>query len=192
MDQPALHGIAGFSTPIVVAVGLACLGVAVIVVAVVLVRRRHRPSGTVDELEQQVVRLRRLLQRTQYDYPRPTLAGLVQSSRLEGLTIRLHVAGTPRPLPDPVDLAGMRILEEALTNTLRHGAPSATVVLAYRADRIVLTVDNRLKGRLPGSHGARQGVETMRRRAAKLGGSAWAGLYQGGWRVHAELPYQVA
>ncbi|MEV6980054.1 hypothetical protein AB0M95_02145 [Sphaerisporangium sp. NPDC051017] len=189
MNQPSLYGVAGLSTQIVVGIGLALLGV-VVIVAALLARRRHRAVAA-DEHAQHVTQLRRLLLRTQYDYPRPTLSDLVQASRHEGLTIRLHVAGTPMELPDPVDLAGMRIIQEALTNVFAHGEAHATVMLTYRPDRLVVTVDNPLKGRIPGSRGRREGLETMRRRAGKLGGSVSAGLYQGGWRVYAELPFRA-
>jgi hypothetical protein len=187
-QQPSLYGIGGLSTQVVVAIALTCLGAAV-VMAALLLRRRHRAVAAYAH-SQHVTHLTRLLLRTQYDYPRPTLADLVQSSRHGGLTIRLHVAGSPLELPDPVDLAGMRIIQEALTNALKHGTANATVVLAYRPDAVTLTVDSQMKGKIAASRGPHEGLAIMRRRANKIGGSVTAGPYQGGWRVHAELPFQ--
>ncbi|WP_424536815.1 sensor histidine kinase [Sphaerisporangium viridialbum] len=187
-QQPALNAMVGSSTQVVVAIALTCLGAAVILAALLL-RRRNRAVAA-HAHSQHVANLTRLLLRAQYDYPRPTLADLVQSSRQGGLTIRLHLAGSPQELPDPVDLAGMRIIQEALTNTLKHGTPNATVVLCYQPDRVTLTVDNAMKGRTPASKGPHEGLATMRRRASKIGGAVTAGPYQGGWRVHAELPFR--
>jgi signal transduction histidine kinase len=93
-------------------------------------------------------------------------------------------------LPDAVDLAGMRIIQEALTNVLEHGTASATVMLAYLPDQLTLTIDSPLDPGRPAPRGPHEGLVTMRRRAAKLGGSLTAGPYQGGWRVHAELPFR--
>jgi nitrate/nitrite-specific signal transduction histidine kinase len=187
-QQPALYGIGDLSTQYVVAIALTCLG-AVVILAALLAKRRHRAVAA-NAHSEQVTQLKRLLLRTQYDYPRPTLADLVQSSRHGGLSIRLHIAGSPRELPDPVDLAGMRIIQESLTNALKHGTPSATVVLCYRPDRVVLTVDNPMKEKIQTTRGPHEGVAAMRRRASKLGGSVTVGPYEGGWRVHAELPYR--
>jgi two-component sensor histidine kinase len=187
-QQPSLYGIGGLSTQVVVAIGLTCLG-AVVVLAALLLRRRNRAVAAHAHSEH-VTRLHRLLLRTQYDYPRPTLADLVQSSRHGGLTIRLHVAGSPHELPDPVDLAGMRIIQEALTNALKHGTGNATVVLCYDDDRLTLTMDNPMKGKASTSKGPCEGLVTMRRRAGKIGGCVTAGPYEGGWRVHAELPFR--
>ncbi|MEU8267704.1 hypothetical protein AB0B89_11095 [Sphaerisporangium sp. NPDC049002] len=188
IQQPGLYAMGGSSTQVVVAIALTCLG-AVVVLAALLRRRRNRAVAA-HAHSQHVTDFTRLLLRTQYDYPRPTLADLVQSSRQGGLTIRLHLAGTPRELPDPVDLAGMRIIQEALTNTLKHGTPNATVVLCYQPDRVTLTVDNGMRGKTPLPRSQHEGLTTMRRRASKVGGSVTAGPYQGGWRVHAELPFR--
>ncbi|WP_248959667.1 sensor histidine kinase [Sphaerisporangium perillae] len=186
-QQPGLYG-GALSAQVAVAIGLTCLGAMIIVLAL-LMRRRNRVVAAQTHT-QHVTELHRLLLRTQYDYPRPSLADLIQSSRRGGLTIRLHVAGSPRDLPDPVDLAGMRIIQEALTNTLKHGIGSATVVLSYQPGVLTLTVDSPMNGKTPASRGPHEGLETMRRRAGNVGGSVSAGPYEGGWRVHAELPFR--
>ncbi|MET8143054.1 hypothetical protein ABZU32_22355 [Sphaerisporangium sp. NPDC005288] len=186
--QPGMFGTGGLSAQVAVAIALTCLG-AVVVVAALLRRRRHKAVVAQAHTEH-VTELTRSLLRTQYDYPRPSLADLVQSSRKSGLTIRLHVAGSPQMLPDPVDLAGMRIIQEALTNTVKHGTPNATVVLGYGPGLLTVTVDSPMNGKTPASRGPHEGLATMRRRAEKIGGWVSAGPYQGGWRVHAELPFR--
>lgn len=187
-QQPALNVIDGLSTQVVAAIALTCLGVAIVLVAFLL--RRHNRTDAANAHSQHVSDLTQLLLHTQYDYPRPSLADLVQSSRHGGLTVRLHMAGSPIELPDAVDLAGMRIIQEALTNILKHGMPNAMVVLCYRPDRVILTVDNPMRPKAQVFRGPREGLAAIRRRAAKIGGSVTAGPYQGGWRVHAELPFR--
>ncbi|MFC4531049.1 sensor histidine kinase [Sphaerisporangium dianthi] len=186
-QQPGLFG-TGHSAQVAVAIVLTCLG-AVVIIAALLMRRRHK-AVVAQAHSQHVIELHRTLLRTQYDYPRPSLADLVQSCRKCGLTIRLHVAGSPQMLPDPVDLAGMRIIQEAMTNALKHGTANATVVLAYGPGLLTVTVDSPMSGKPPASRGAHQGLATMQRRAEKIGGWVTAGPYRGGWRVHAELPFR--
>jgi hypothetical protein len=187
MDHRALYAIGGLSAQVVAAIGLACLGVVVIVTAVT-VRRRRRTSAVQHTHARQVMHFVRLLLRAQYDYPRPSLVDLVQFSRRGGLAIRLHVAGAPQGLADAVDLAAMRIVHEALVNVFQHGTANATVVLRYRPDRLVITVDNPLKARPIPVHGRHRGVEAMRHRAGRVGGTVTAGPHEGGWRVRADLP----
>ncbi|MDH2425826.1 hypothetical protein [Sphaerisporangium sp. TRM90804] len=191
MELPSLLGLGGLAPQILAAAGLAFLGVVVIVAALAR-RRRHRGAVAASARAEKVSRLERVLLRAQYDYPRPSLAELAQSARKGGLHIRLHVAGAPRELPDPVDLAGMRIVQEALTNVYRHGTPNATVVLSYRPDQLTVTVENALKPKPLTSRGEREGLAMMRRRAGRIGGSVSAGSFPGGWRVYAELPYRSA
>lgn len=161
-----------------------------VIAAVVGVRRRRRVGRVREAHARGVEDLARLLLRVQYDYPRPSIAEVIQASRKGGLTVRLHVAGAPCALPDPIDLAAMRIVHEALVNVYRHGTASATVTLSYRGDRVTITVDSRLNARGE-SRGERQGVAAMRRRAERVGGTVSAGPYEGGWRVHADLPLGV-
>ncbi|MEO3810359.1 hypothetical protein ABGB17_15270 [Sphaerisporangium sp. B11E5] len=187
MDRLALFVIGGVPPHVVMAAGLGLLGVAVIV-AVLVGRRRRRVAAVQDSHARRVLELVRLLLRVQYDYPRPTIADLVQCSRRGGLTVRLHVSGAPRMLPDVVDLAAMRIVHEALVNVYQHGTASATVILGYRADRLTITVDSPLSAQASPSRGPRTGVAAMRRRAGRLGGTVSAGPHEGGWRVHADLP----
>ncbi|MFI6513773.1 sensor histidine kinase [Streptosporangium sp. NPDC050855] len=115
---------------------------------------------------------------------------LVERARVAGLDVRLRVDGPPRELPASVDLAGYRIVQESLTNALKHGGKAADLVIGYRPGLVMLTVDNPLgdvDGALPG---AGAGIIGMRERTALLGGVFEAGPYGDGWRVRAELPTQ--
>ncbi|RKT55666.1 signal transduction histidine kinase [Saccharothrix australiensis] len=114
---------------------------------------------------------------------------LVARARRAGLAAELHVRGVPRPVPDAIGLAAHRIVQEALTNVLRHsGASAVTVSVAHRPDAIRLRV--RDDGTPPGTtatHGT--GLIGMRERALALGGSFSAGAAPGGgFLVEALLP----
>jgi signal transduction histidine kinase len=108
------------------------------------------------------------------------------------------VSGERRRLPVPVDVAGYRIVQEALTNVVRHAdARSVRVALAYEDDGVALQIDDDGRGlaRPPGgtngsaSNGGGHGLAGMRERAALLGGSVEAGPRPGGgFRVRARLP----
>src|SRR5205085_11842854 len=85
--------------------------------------------------------------------------------------------GAPRPLPAPVDLAAYRIVQESLTNVIRHaGAHAASVSVSYEHDRVVVEVDDSggtgADGDLAGSG---SGLVGMRERALALGGEFAAG-----------------
>jgi signal transduction histidine kinase len=123
----------------------------------------------------------------------PRLDGLdrliAQATRPD-LTAELEVDGERPYLPAAVELAAYRIVQESLTNALKHGgAGRARVRVAYRKDLVVIEVNNPLGpdgSRLPGS-GA--GLIGMRERAAMLDGTFQAGPDENGaWRVRAELP----
>jgi signal transduction histidine kinase len=115
--------------------------------------------------------------------------GLVERSREAGLVTAMHVEGDVRELPASVDLAGYRILQEALTNALKHGGQAVSVVIAYEPERVTVTVDNPVNGRRASLDGAGAGVIGMRERAALVGGSFEAGpTGVEGWRVKVVLP----
>lgn len=132
------------------------------------------------------------------------LDGLVARMADSGVPVRLTRSGSPVPLLGSVDNAAYRILQESLTNVLRHaGATTATVHLGYSADRLTLEVTDRgrrstgngslgngsLDSGTTGSDSTGQGLAGMRARAEGLGGSLRAGPGEsGGFRVRAELP----
>jgi signal transduction histidine kinase len=111
-----------------------------------------------------------------------------------GLPVSLSVAGTRRELPPGLDLAAYRVVQEALTNVLRH-APAATtaVRIAYRVDDLLLEVTDdgaALTARESGGErGSGRGLLGLRERVAIYGGSLEAGPQpDGGWRVRATIP----
>ena len=145
--------------------------------------------------------LRQLLQRVRGDdalphAPAPGLAqldDLLGEVRAAGLEVSVARDGEARPLPASVDLSAYRIVQEALTNTLRHaGAVAAHVVLSYRADELALEVVD--EGRAPARASAGgHGLVGMRERAALVGGSLVAERTRdGGFRVAARLPLPEA
>ncbi|MDH2425823.1 histidine kinase [Sphaerisporangium sp. TRM90804] len=118
-------------------------------------------------------------------------ADLVERCRRAGLPVELRVRGTPPGLPRPVESAGYRILQESLTNVMRHGAGPARVVIRYDADAVTLTVENDTDGEPAALPGSGTGLVGMAERAGLVGGSFTAGAADGGWRVVATLPFQT-
>jgi signal transduction histidine kinase len=129
--------------------------------------------------------------------PQPALANLdrlLEQARTAGLDVKLAVAGQPRPLPQSEDLSAYRIIQEALTNVIRH-APGArtTVSLDYQPTALRLTVIDsgeleRDTARAPHVDG--HGLVGMRERAALFGGTLTAAPQAGrGFEVTAVLPY---
>jgi signal transduction histidine kinase len=119
------------------------------------------------------------------------LAATITSS---GLPTRIEISGRPRPLPKAVDLAAYRIVQEALTNALRHAGPaSASVSIGYKRDRVTLAVVDDGRGAAPKDlarpAGSGHGIAGMRERALGVGGELEAGPRRfGGFRVSASLP----
>jgi signal transduction histidine kinase len=111
-----------------------------------------------------------------------------------GLGVRLRVEGTPSPLPAGVDLSAYRIVQEALTNVVKHAGPArAQVTVGYRDREVTVEVtdDGRGVGALAGDGraGVGHGLIGMRERVAAFGGDLEAGPRPGGgFRVAARLP----
>jgi signal transduction histidine kinase len=125
--------------------------------------------------------------------PTPGLAqlgALVEGARQAGLPITLTVTGEPFPLPAAVDLAAYRIVQESLTNVIRHAGPaSATVSLSYRPDEIGIDVTDNGHGPKAAGGPAGHGHAGMRERAAAVGGTLQTGPRAGGgYQVTARLP----
>jgi signal transduction histidine kinase len=112
---------------------------------------------------------------------------LVALARGAGLTVRLETTGEPRSVPVGVDLAAYRIVQESLTNALKHGTGRAEVEVGYAADKVTVTVENPVNG-ASAVPGAGAGLIGMRERAALLHGRFDAGRDGASWRVYAELP----
>lgn len=123
--------------------------------------------------------------------PQPSLDGLgelVDRVRAAGVPVELTVDGDVDALPSGIELAAYRIVQEALTNVLKHAAPAtARVVVRARCGAVDIEVcdDGRRPAAAPGRG---HGLVGMRERAALYGGAVEAGgLPGGGFRVHARL-----
>jgi signal transduction histidine kinase len=113
------------------------------------------------------------------------LPALVARFRSAGADVTLSVDGDTGRLPATTGLAIYRILQEALTNAVKHATGSPTAVrLAVEANAVWLAVDSAAE---PGT-GTGMGVPSMRERAKLLGGSCQAGPGGRGWLVQATLP----
>jgi signal transduction histidine kinase len=157
---------------------------------------------------QALAEMRRLLgvlrtgeQRESGEYvPQPDvgqLDELIEQVRTAGLPVDFKVEGTPRPLPSGVELTAYRIVQEALTNTRKHGGPEvgASVRLVYFDDGLGLLVEDDGKGSPHdvyedgGADGRGQGLIGMRERVGMVGGTLDAGPRpSGGFRISALLP----
>ncbi|MER7487498.1 histidine kinase [Streptomyces sp. NPDC126497] len=113
---------------------------------------------------------------------------LLESARASGAEVDVAVTGPLDTVPGPVSREGYRILQEALTNVLRHaGAVPVRVRIAVDDGSLGLEVRNPLTGTVPGP-GRGSGLRGIRERAALLGGRARTGPDRGDWRVRVELP----
>ncbi|CAL9484493.1 sensor histidine kinase [Streptomyces sp. Tu 3180] len=126
---------------------------------------------------------------------------LVEQCRDSGLPVDFRVEGTPRPLPSGVELTAYRIVQEALTNTRKHGGPDAgaSVRLVYFDDGLGLLVEDDGKGaphelyEEGGFDGRGHGLIGMRERVGMVGGTLDAGPRPGGgFRISALLPLKPA
>jgi signal transduction histidine kinase len=121
------------------------------------------------------------------------LPALVQSVRRAGLPVELRIEGDAVGLAPGADLAAYRIVQEALTNALRHAGPArATVRVAYDPRRVLLEVADTGRGDGAYGNGAGQGLIAMRERARLYGGSFDARRRSDGFVVTAELPLDPA
>lgn len=126
---------------------------------------------------------------------------LVGQVRQSGLAVDFKIEGTPRPLPSGVELTAYRIVQEALTNTRKHGGPNAgaSVRLVYFDDGLGLLVEDDGRGAAHelyedgGADGAGHGMIGMRERVGMVGGTLDAGPRPGGgFRISALLPLKPA
>ncbi|GHE07075.1 sensor histidine kinase [Streptomyces alanosinicus] len=126
---------------------------------------------------------------------------LIEKCRSAGLPVDFKVEGTPRPLPSGVELTAYRIVQEALTNTRKHGGPNAgaSVRLVYFDDGLGLLVEDDGKGaphelyEEGGADGQGHGLIGMRERVGMVGGTLDAGPRPGGgFRISVLLPLKPA
>jgi signal transduction histidine kinase len=124
--------------------------------------------------------------------PQPSLEqveSLVEHTREAGLPVDLRIEGEPVQLPPGVDLTAYRLVQEALTNTMKHArASSAEVVVRYGDGDVELTISDDGVGGSDGDGGG-HGLVGMRERVAVYGGQLEAGpRADGGFRLRARLP----
>lgn len=129
------------------------------------------------------------------------LTDLIDQVRSAGLPVDFRREGEPREVPSSVELTVYRIVQEALTNTRKHGGPhvGATVRLSYRDDDLDLLVEDDGRGAQRelyeegGADGLGHGLIGMRERVGMVGGTLTAGPRPGGgFRVSAVLPLKSA
>jgi signal transduction histidine kinase len=120
-----------------------------------------------------------------------SLQSLVEQVRASGLPVELRIEGEPVRLPAGIDLSAYRIVQEALTNVVRHAEDAAAeVVIRYRERRLELDVLDDGHGRTSRRNGTGHGLIGMRERVALYGGTLEAGTREGGgYAVRAQLPY---
>ncbi|QBR92284.1 sensor histidine kinase [Nocardioides euryhalodurans] len=129
--------------------------------------------------------------------PQPSLAhldDLVDHVRAAGVPVALEVSGVDRDVPPGVDLSAYRIVQEALTNVLKHAEASPTRIrLEYAEDALtVLVVDEGSPRAMASGEPPGHGLIGIRERVAVVGGDVEAGPNgSGGFRVRARLPYSL-
>jgi len=124
------------------------------------------------------------------------IGALAASVTAAGLPVIMRTTGEPSPVPEDVGLSVYRIVQEALTNALKHAGPArAEVHLDYGEDLEITVTDNGRGAAAslaePATPGAGRGTTGMRERAAMLGGTFAAGPRPGGgYRVRTVIPFQ--
>jgi signal transduction histidine kinase len=115
---------------------------------------------------------------------------LAAIARDAGLDVKVEVGSAPRALPSATDQAAYRILQESITNAIRHAGPArVTVTLTYGPEELELRVTDDGRGQDGPAAAGGQGIVGMRERAALLGGELTAGPRPGGgFQVRARLP----
>ncbi|HXN90974.1 MAG TPA: sensor histidine kinase [Candidatus Sulfotelmatobacter sp.] len=174
----------------------------------VLGQEQHETRDVLEMIErtgrQALVELRRMLgvlRRTDDTLllaPQPRLSdldSLIEQVREAGLPVAFHVEGSRVPVPAGVELSAYRIVQETLTNTLKHGGRAhAEVTLRYLGDHLELVVVDDGRGSAEGMRpNDGHGLVGMRERVSMLGGSLHAGPREsGGFLVTATLPLESA
>ena len=186
--------------------------ISVVTIQTQAVRRRLRPEQQreIEDLRavettarQAMAELRRLFGVLRADGDRPALAPapgmgeleqLVDRTRAAGVEVDLAVEGERRALAPGIDLAAYRILQEALTNVLKHaGAARAAVTVRYASTELALSVEDDGSGMSVNPNGEGHGLIGMRERVSVYGGTLETGNGpEGGFRVLARLPLDAA
>ena len=159
--------------------------------------QRQALGSIVTTGRQALVEMRRLLGVLRRKDADPSLAPqpglddvdeLIGQSREAGLPVELRIEGEAGPLPPGVNLSAYRIVQEALTNTLKHAGPArARVTIRYRSDEVELEIIDDGAGTGTGG-GSEQGLIGMRERVAIYGGVLESGRRDGGYLGRVRLP----
>jgi signal transduction histidine kinase len=147
--------------------------------------------GALTEMRRMVAMLRQ--DPAQGLVPQPTLADvpeLVAQMRAAGLPVTMQVTGEPRELAQGIELSAYRIVQEALTNALKHASGAhATVEVNYEPDQLELVVSDDGGGSTAAVDSGGHGLVGMRERVAMYGGSIEAGPdVHAGFAVRVRLP----
>jgi signal transduction histidine kinase len=120
-----------------------------------------------------------------------SLQSLVEQVRASGVPVQLQIEGEPVHLPAGIDLSAYRIVQEALTNVVKHaGDAAAEVVIRYGARALELDVVDNGRGASMSLNGSGHGLIGMRERVTLYGGALETGTQEGGgYAVHARLPF---
>lgn len=137
-----------------------------------------------------------VLRRDDVELAAPGLAqlpALLERAEASGLRVALHVSGAARPLPSSVDLASYRLVQEALTNVIKHaGAARVCIRVVHTAWAVELDISDDGCGPQPAAsveHAAGHGLIGMRERLALYGGEMHAGSGpSGGFQLMARIP----
>ncbi|HEV2592822.1 MAG TPA: histidine kinase [Gaiellaceae bacterium] len=158
----------------------------------------HGPLDTIETTARETLEEMRRLVRLLDDHQQPAIApaklanldALLERIRGAGLKVELTIEGEPRPLPAAIDLSAYRIVQESLTNALKHaGRASVQVRLAYRTREVSIDVVDDGAGSSERADTGGRGLAGMRERVALFNGTLDAGpRAEGGFQVHAELP----
>jgi len=133
--------------------------------------------------------------------PRPPQPGLdrlpslIQRASAAGLPVELRVTGAARPLPPGLDLAAYRVIQEAVTNVIKHsGLSRTTITIEYQAEGLTIEVADDGTSAPPGpAQGTGRGLVGLRERVSLYGGELEAGRRPGGgWRIRARIPDPAA
>ena len=165
-------------------------------------QRAREPLLAVEETgHQAMAEMRRLLGVVHAEDDAPALApqpgladleALTEQLRQAGLPVALEVQGAPKALAPGLELAGYRIVQEALTNALKHAGPArAWVTVRYDPDALVLEIADDGSGSGGDGGGSGHGLVGMRERVGLYGGELVAGTRPGGgFAVRARLPLE--
>jgi signal transduction histidine kinase len=113
---------------------------------------------------------------------------LVESMRRAGLEVTERIEGEPYGLTQIADLTAFRVVQESLTNALKHGTGTAELLLEYSPTAVVLEIRNPVRHEAPSSASGGHGLVGMRERVTALGGRFTAGPGSDGFVVRAEIP----